>query len=97
MRHRRRSPEDQRDRRFTGHLNQYYDKVIVCIRDADAILILGPGEAKVELEERLGKEALRGNLVGIETVDKMTDRQIAARVRRHFLKSKGKLQKRIAV
>ena len=75
------SAEDQRDRRFTGHLNEYYAEVIGCIRDADSILILGPGEAKVELEERLGKEALGGRIVGIETADKMTDRQIAARVR----------------
>jgi stalled ribosome rescue protein Dom34 len=86
------SAEDQRDRRFTGHLNKYYDEVIARIRDADSILILGPGEAKTELETRLGKEALGGRIVGIETVDKMTDRQVAARVRQRFLKSKRKLQ-----
>jgi stalled ribosome rescue protein Dom34 len=86
------SAENQRDRRFTGHLNKYYDEVIACIREADSILILGPGEAKTELEERLGEAALRERIVGIETVDKMTDRQIAARVRERFLKSKRKLQ-----
>ena len=91
------SAEDQRDKRFTGHLNKYYDQVVACIRDADSILIFGPGEAKIELEERLGIEGLRGRIVGIETVDKMTDRQVAARVRQRFLKSKRKLQKRIAV
>jgi hypothetical protein len=91
------SAEDQRDRRFTGHLNKYYDEVIACIRDADSILILGPGEAKIELEERLGNEGLRGRIVGIETVDKMTDRQVAARVRQRFLKSKRKLREGIAV
>jgi hypothetical protein len=91
------SAEDQRDRRFTGHLNKYYDEVIACIRDADSILILGPGEAKIELEERLGKEALRGRIVGIETADKMTNRQVAARVRQRFVKSKRKLQERTAV
>jgi len=91
------SAEDQRDRRFTGHLNKYYDQVIGCIRDADSILLLGPGEAKIELEERLRKEALHERVVGIETVDKMTDRQVAARVRRRFLKSKCRLGKRVAV
>ncbi|HYK92397.1 MAG TPA: hypothetical protein VE398_26785 [Acidobacteriota bacterium] len=80
------SAEDQRDTRFTGHLNKYYDDVITCIRDADSILILGPGEAKVELEKRLEREGLSGRVIGIETVDKMTDRQIAARVRREFPK-----------
>jgi stalled ribosome rescue protein Dom34 len=84
------SAEDQRDRRFTGHLNKYYDQVIACIRNADSILILGPGEAKTELEQRLEAEALGTRIVGIETVDKMTDRQIAARVRQRFSKSNGK-------
>jgi hypothetical protein len=79
------SAEDQRDRAFTGHLNKYYDEVIACIRDADSILIFGPGEAKIELEERIGHETIRGRIVGVETVDKMTDRQIAARVRERFL------------
>jgi len=34
------SSEDRRDRRFEGHLNEYYDKVVSCIRNADSILIL---------------------------------------------------------
>jgi len=82
--------EDQRDRRFTGHLNKYYDEVIACIRDADSILILGPGEAKIELEQRLGNEGLRGRIIGVEAADKMTDRQIAATVRQRFLRRKRK-------
>jgi hypothetical protein len=77
--------DDSRQRAFTGHLNIYYDAVIACIRDAEAILILGPGEAKVELKKRLKSEKLDGRIVGIETVDKMTDRQIVARVRQRFL------------
>ena len=59
--------------------------MIACIREADSILIFGPGEAKIELEERLGHETIRGSIVGVETADKMTDRQVAARVREHFL------------
>jgi stalled ribosome rescue protein Dom34 len=78
------SAEDQRDRRFTGHLNKYYDDIVSRIRNAESILILGPGEAKIELQARLESEALSGRIVGVETVDKMTDRQIAARVRQHF-------------
>jgi len=76
--------EDQRDARFSGHLNKYYDRVISCLRDAESILIFGPGEAKVELGKRLERESLSGRVVGIETVDKMTDRQIAAKVLQHF-------------
>jgi stalled ribosome rescue protein Dom34 len=78
--------DDQRDRQFTGHLNTYYDAVIAHLRDAESILIFGPGEAKGELEKRLANKGLSGRIVGIETVDKMTDRQIAAKVRQYFLK-----------
>ena len=40
-------------RQATAHLNTYYDKVIAYIRDAESILLFGPGEAKGELEKRL--------------------------------------------
>ena len=78
------SGEDTRDRRFANHLDQFYQAVIERIRAAEAILIFGPGEAKGELAKRLEGENLTGRIVGIETVDKMTDRQIAARLREHF-------------
>ena len=78
--------EDQQDRQFTGHLNTYYDAVIAQLRDSESILLFGPGEAKGELEKRLANKGLGGRIVGIETVDKMTDRQIAAKVRQHFHK-----------
>lgn len=81
-----RSGEDQRDRQFTTHLNRYYDEVISYIRDADSILIFGPGEAKGELKTRLESQKLGERIVAVETEDKMTDRQIAAKVRQHFQK-----------
>jgi stalled ribosome rescue protein Dom34 len=76
--------EDQVDRRFSDHLTKYYDDVISHIPDAASILILGPGEAKGEFAKRLQSEGLGASIVGVETVDKMTDRQIAAIVREHF-------------
>jgi hypothetical protein len=76
--------DDSRQRTFTGHLNIYYDAVIASIRDAESILIFGPGEAKGELKKRLKAVNLGGRIAGVETVDKMTDRQIAAKVRKHF-------------
>ena len=76
--------EDSRDKRFEGHLNQYYDKVIASLRDARAILILGPGEAKHEVEKRLRDAGLGKAIVGVETADKMTDPQIAASARQRF-------------
>lgn len=76
--------DDQRDRRFTHYLDQYYDEVVERVRDAESILIVGPGEAKGELRERLTRQGLQARIVGVEAADKMTDRQIAALVRERF-------------
>lgn len=76
--------DDSRQRTFTENLNIYYDAVIASIRNAESILIFGPGEAKGELKQRLEKNKLGGRIVGIETVDKMTDRQISAKIRQYF-------------
>jgi len=76
--------DDSRQRVFTGQLNAYYDEVIACIGDAESILIFGPGEAKGELKVRLEESNLGDRVSGIETVDNMTDPQIAAKVRQHF-------------
>jgi stalled ribosome rescue protein Dom34 len=76
--------DDSRQRTLTGHLNIYYEAVIACLRDAQTILIFGPGEAKGELQKHLKKSKLSGSIVRVETVDKMTDRQIAAKVRQYF-------------
>lgn len=76
---------DLRDIKFSNYLSSYYDDVMECIRNAEFIQIFGPGDAKLELEKRLKHEKLGGCIVKIETVDKMTDRQIEAKVWQHFL------------
>lgn len=80
-------PEDRNDRHFGKQLGQYYAEVIAAIKHADSILILGPGEAKGELQKLLVHEKLGDRIVGIETVDKMTEPQIVANIRSSFLKS----------
>ena len=82
--------DDSRERKFTGHFNIYYDAVIACIRDAESILIFGPGEAKGELKKSLKRDNLDARIIGIETVDKMTDHQIAAKVRQYFKENNGR-------
>jgi hypothetical protein len=78
--------DDSRQRARTGHLKIYYDAVVASVREAESILIFGPGEAKGELKKRLAKIGLGGRIVIVGTVDKMTDRQIAAKVRQYFTK-----------
>jgi hypothetical protein len=79
--------EDIRDRRFTNHLNKYYDKVIAFIRNADLILIMGPGEAKGEIKRRIENENIANQTINIETADKMMNPQIASKVRQYFQQS----------
>jgi hypothetical protein len=80
------SEEDIVERRFENHLRKYYDEVISNIHDAESILIFGPGEAKVELKKRIDGKSFIGKKIHVETEDKMTDRQITAKVKRHFNK-----------
>jgi hypothetical protein len=77
--------DDQQDRRFVEHLNKYYTEVITHLRGVKAIIIMGPGEAKFELEKRLQLAGYKDNVLGIENADKLTDRQIAAKVKQFFL------------
>jgi len=78
------STEDVRDRQFEGHLNKYYDQVIALLRQSDSILIFGPGEAKRELQKRLESKGMKARIRGIESADKLTEAQVAAKVRGYF-------------
>jgi stalled ribosome rescue protein Dom34 len=76
--------DDRVERKLTAHLNQYYAKVISRIRNTDAILIFGPGEAKGELRKRLTQSKAGGHITVMETTGKLTDRQIAAKALKYF-------------
>lgn len=82
------STEDIRERQFAGHLAAYYEEVAAFLRDAESIFLIGPGEAKGELEKLLKSKGLGKCIAGMETADKMTDRQIAAKVRQRFFDQK---------
>ena len=76
--------DDQLDNKFTEQLNKFYEKVIELIRGAQAVLIIGPGEAKCELEKRIFHAKVKVPIMDIVPADKLTDRQIAAKVRSYF-------------
>ncbi|MEG5058574.1 hypothetical protein QUB60_16130 [Microcoleus sp. A2-C5] len=76
--------DNSRQRARTGELNTYYDEVISHVRDADSILIMGPGAAKNELQKRMEENRLGAKVVGVETVDNLTEPQLVAKVRQHF-------------
>jgi hypothetical protein len=76
--------EAVRDKRLEQDLGKYFDNVIAYIREAGSIQIFGPGEAKGELVKRLEAEGLKDRIAEVETTDKISDNQIAAKVREYF-------------
>jgi hypothetical protein len=59
--------------------------VIEQLSGPERLLILGPGEAKGELERRFRRSKVHaGCAVDVETADKLTNPQIVARVKEHF-------------
>jgi len=76
--------DDSRERKRSGDLGIFYEAVVASIRNSDSVLIFGPGEAKVELKKRLTRDKLGDHIVQVEAADKMTDRQIAAKIRKYF-------------
>ncbi len=72
------------DRR-THQLQDYYQMIIKHIQDAKKIYIFGPGKAKTGLEKEIkNSKTLARKLIAVETTDKMTEKQIAAKVRKFF-------------
>jgi hypothetical protein len=77
--------EKKYEERHGQHLDQYYDEVISQLGQPEALLIFGPGEAKLELKERFGRSKAHSECtLDIETTDKLTDPQIVAKVKDHF-------------
>ena len=77
--------EQKYEHRYDHHLDQYYDEVITQLGEPEALFIFGPGEAKLQLKERLSRsKALFERIVGVETTDRLTDPQIVAKVKKHY-------------
>ena len=47
--------EKKYEERYSQHLDRYYDEVINQLGQPEALLIFGPGEAKLQLKERLSR------------------------------------------
>jgi len=82
--------EDRLERKLDSQLQKFYDEVIVSLKGIESLLILGPCEAKGQLHKRLKSKKIRGLLVELETADKMTDRQLAAKVAQYFVSEPAK-------
>ena len=71
--------------RFRLQLNKYYQQVIATLKTADSILIMGPGQAKIELEKVIKRDkSIQKRILKVETADKMTKNQMLAYVRKFY-------------
>ena len=66
----------------------YLHAAIEAVADASEILIVGPGSAKLELLRHADKHdpKVAAKIVGVETVDHPTDRQLLAHARKAFVR-----------
>jgi stalled ribosome rescue protein Dom34 len=64
----------------------FYHRVAAALESAGEILVLGPGSAKLALIKHVHKHhhALADKIVGVETVDHPTDKQLVGFVRKYF-------------
>lgn len=77
--------ESQKNNRHRHQLHKYYERVISALRDARSIYIIGPGEAKIELEKEIKKnKQLCFKIAKVRAADKITDNQIIAEIRNYF-------------
>ena len=77
--------EKKYEERHNQDLDRYYDDVIGQLGKPDAVLLFGPGEAKLQLKARLGRsKGSPESVVAVESTDKLTDPQIVARVKEHY-------------
>jgi hypothetical protein len=78
---------DRREKGYMGHLSNYYEEIVSRTRGAESVFVFGPGEAKGELRKHFDKHNLCRLIVGFETADKMTKRQVIQKVRDFYLAS----------
>jgi hypothetical protein len=76
--------DDMRETSSNANLQVFFDDVVAALRGAHSIYLFGPGEGKEEFKKRLERDGLGRRIDGVETVGRLSDRQIAARVREHF-------------
>jgi stalled ribosome rescue protein Dom34 len=77
---------DKHVRRDPAAAQHYYHQVAAALSTAGEILVVGPGAAKLQLIKHVHRHdrALDEKIVGVETVDHPTDKQLVEYIRKYF-------------
>ena len=67
--------------------------MLATVQDSEELLIMGPSVTKLHLLRHAQKHApaVAARVVGLETADQSTDRQLAAHVRHYFHKDSPRI------
>jgi hypothetical protein len=77
--------ESSTDARRKHQFARYYAEILAAVMDADRILVMGPGEAKLGLVKAIrASHGLSPRLRGVHVVSRMTDRQLVAHAREYY-------------
>lgn len=92
--HRKTGPGAVSGRRDEKGDHAFYHEVAQLLGDSQEILVLGPSTAKLEFIKHVHKHhaGMEAKIVGVETVDHPTDRQVVAYARDYF-EAKDQLKK----
>jgi stalled ribosome rescue protein Dom34 len=81
-------PKDQETRTHNhpDDEHRFFQSIAAALAGADQVLVLGPSVTKLRFLRYVAKHdpALEPRIVGIETADHPTDRQLVAHVRQYF-------------
>jgi stalled ribosome rescue protein Dom34 len=78
---------NKKDQHGDSHLEHFYKDLAAKLKDADQILILGPGHSKNHFKTHLETHhtaGLASKIVGMENSDHPTDNQIIASAKKFF-------------
>ncbi|HEY9069234.1 MAG TPA: hypothetical protein VIV61_03200 [Candidatus Ozemobacteraceae bacterium] len=66
------------------YLKKYYNDIVELVKGADYLMLMGPGEARVELRNALEQRSLGYKILEVKPADKMTDREAMLAVRDYY-------------
>ena len=84
--HRHPKDEETRTHNHPDDEHRFFHEVAHSLAGADSVLVVGPSVTKLRLLRYVAKHdpALEARIVGLETVDHPSDRQLVAHVRQYF-------------
>lgn len=84
--HRHPKSQETKTRNHPDDERHFFDAVAVALANADEVLVMGPSVTKLRFLRHAEQHApgLAAHIVGVETADHPTDRQVVAHVRHYF-------------